>query len=132
MPQGASEETEVDNFKASQLKDAGPFGIPRTAERLYREVMLGGGHVNEDMQQFLEWDRKVCRFYAVHDDLSLPQFERRPFMILFFLSDDTVGIREQYPLNCGRDNFPIFFRRGKMKKGKVTAIGPQDPVPKAN
>merc|ERR1719487_2804933 len=104
----------------------------RTYEKLYREVMLGGGHVNENMQQFMECDRKVCRFFAVLDDLSTAQYERRPFLILFFLADNTVEIREQYPLNCGRDNFPIFFRRGKLQKGKVTAIGPQDPVPKAN
>jgi hypothetical protein len=77
------------------------------------------------MQQFLEKDRKVLRFYAVLDDLSTPQFERRPFTILFFLADDTIEIRELYPLNCGRDNFPIFFRRGKMTRGAVEIHGPQ-------
>jgi len=97
--------------------------VPKTAERRYREVQLGGGHVNADMQQFMEWDRKVCRFYAIHDDLSLPQFERRPFLILYFLADDTVEIREQYPLNCGRDGFPIFFRRGKLPRGAVSVRG---------
>lgn len=98
---------------------------PRTYEKLYREVMLGGGHVNADMQQFLEKDRKVLRFFAVMDDLSTPQFERRPFTLLFFLADDTVEIRELYPLNCGRDNFPIFFRRAKMPRGNVEVHGPQ-------
>lgn len=98
---------------------------PRTYEKLYREVMLGGGHVNADMQQFLEKDRKVLRFFAVMDDLSTPQFERRPFTLLFFLADDTVEIRELYPLNCGRDNFPIFFRRAKMPSGNVEVHGPQ-------
>merc|ERR1719191_2660606 len=102
----------------------------RTYEKLYREVMLGGGHVNENMQQFMEHDRKVCRFFAVLDDLGTPQYERRPFTILFFLADNTVEIREQYPLNCGRDNFPIFFRRGKLTK-EVKALGPQDQIPKA-
>lgn len=100
---------------------------PRTYEKLYREVMLGGGHINTDQQQFMENDRKVIRFYAVMDDISTPQFERRPFAILYFLADDTVEIREQYPMNCGRDNFPIFFRRGPLPKGgAVTANGPQD------
>lgn len=98
---------------------------PRTYEKLYREVMLGGGHINADMQQFLEKDKKVLRFFAVMDDLSTPQFERRPFTILFFLADDTMEIREMYPLNCGRDNFPIFFRRAKMPKGSVEVHGPQ-------
>ena len=27
--------------------------------------------------RFMEWDRKVCRFYAVFDDVKMPQFERR-------------------------------------------------------
>jgi hypothetical protein len=98
---------------------------PRTAEKNYREVMLGGGHMNADMQQFLEKDRKVLRFYAVLDDLNTPQFERRPFILLFFLADDTMEIREMYPLNCGRDSFPIFFRRGKMGRGMVEVTGPQ-------
>lgn len=45
---------------------------------------------------------EVLRFYAVMDDVTTPQFERRPFTIMFFLSDDSIEIREQYPLNCGR------------------------------
>ena len=30
-----------------------------------------------------------------------------------------VEIREKYPLNCGRDPFPIFFRRGKLGRGQA-------------
>jgi len=97
---------------------------PRTYEKIYRECMLGGGHINKDMQQFLEKDRKVLRFYAVLDDLNTPQFERRPFILMFFLADDTMEIREMYPLNCGRDNFPIFFKRGPMARGTVELMGP--------
>jgi len=59
------------------------------------------------------------------DDLNTPQFERRPFLLLFFLADDTMEIREMYPLNCGRDNFPIFFRRGLLARGAVETRGPQ-------
>merc|ERR1711904_402788 len=103
----------------------------RTYEKLYREVMLGGGHINENMQQFMENDRKVCRFFAIQDDMSTAQYERRPFTIMFFLADDTVEIREQYPLNCGRDNFPIFFRRGKVKRGDYEVAGPTHPAPDA-
>merc|ERR1711904_190018 len=66
------------------------------------------------------------------DDLMTAQYERRPFTIMYFLADNTVEIREQYPLNCGRDNFPIFFRRGKLTKGNVIARGPQDKLPKAD
>lgn len=126
MDQGLPMSAEEDAFSVSQVKSAGPFGVAKTYERQYREVMLGGGHVNADMQQFLEWDRKVCRFYAVVDDVSLPQFERRPFVLLYFLADDTVEIREQYPLNSGRDNFPIFYRRNKIARGSVQVRGPLD------
>jgi hypothetical protein len=87
--------------------------------------MLGGGHVNADMQQFLEMDKKVLRFFAILDDLSTPQFERRPFNIMFYLADDNVEIRELYPLNCGRDNFPKFLKKGKLPIGPVTCDGPQ-------
>ncbi|CAJ1407988.1 unnamed protein product [Effrenium voratum] len=99
---------------------------------MYREVMLGGGHINADMQQFLEKDKQVLRFFAVMDDVTTPQFERRPFTIMFFLADDTIEIREQYPLNCGRDNFPIFFRRGKMPMGAYKVEGPQAQARKKN
>lgn len=126
QPQATAEPPESDPF--SETRDAMQISsatAPRTYEKLYREVMLGGGHVNSDMQQFLENDRKVLRFYAIMDDLNTPQFERRPFVLLYFLADDTLEIREMYPLNCGRDNFPIFFRRGKMPMGQYTVDGPQ-------
>lgn len=126
MEQGPAEESETDAFK--QTRDAMKITsatAPRTYEKVYREVMLGGGHINSDMQQFLECDRKVLRFFAVMDDLHTPQFERRPFILLFFLADDQIEIREMYPLNCGRDNFPIFFRKAKMARGKHSLAGPQ-------
>lgn len=132
LEQAAAIEIESDPWMDSQedakSKDAKQ---PRSYEKVYREVMLGGGHINANMQQFMECDRKVLRFFAVLDDVATPQYERRPFIILFFLSDSAVELREQYPLNCGRDNFPIFFRRGMLQKGKTTSIGPQDQVPKA-
>lgn len=102
----------------------------RSYEKLYREAMLGGGHVNKDMQQFLEKDRKVLRFFAVLDDIATPQFERRPFTIMFFLADDSIEIREMYPLNCGRDNFPVFFKRGPMPRGQAELHGPMHPAKK--
>eukprot|EP00928_Gymnodinium_smaydae_P024383 TRINITY_DN1973_c0_g4_i1.p1 TRINITY_DN1973_c0_g4~~TRINITY_DN1973_c0_g4_i1.p1 ORF type:complete len:749 (+),score=176.38 TRINITY_DN1973_c0_g4_i1:99-2345(+) len=125
-PQDGPCDVEGDTFNMTQeaLKKTNPCP-PRTYEKIYREVMLGGGHINADMQQFLEMDKKVLRFFAIMDDLSTPQFERRPFIILFFLQDDQVEIREQYPLNCGRDNFPIFFRKNKMLAGPVVLDGPQ-------
>jgi len=118
-----------DNLKGAMNADP---ALKRNYEKLYREMMLGGGHINADMQQFMENDRKVCRFFATLDDLMTAQYECRPFTLLYFLADDTVEIREQYPLNCGRDNFPIYFRRGKVRKGNFETCGPGDPVPDAS
>lgn len=33
--------------------------LPRSYEKLYREMMLGGGHINQNQQQFMENDRKA-------------------------------------------------------------------------
>jgi hypothetical protein len=126
VDQDMPHDVETDPFRRTQTAIKGKeASSSRTYEKLYREVMLGGGHINADMQRFLEMDRKVLRFFAVMDDLSTPQFERRPFEIMFFLSDDNVEIREKYPLNCGRDNFPIFFKKNRMPAGPVTVDGPQ-------
>mmetsp|Transcript_100482 Transcript_100482/g.261926 ORF Transcript_100482/g.261926 Transcript_100482/m.261926 type:complete len:707 (-) Transcript_100482:169-2289(-) len=118
---------EVDHFTATrEAMKSRKTTQERSHEKLYREVMLGGGHVNADMQQFLENDRNVLRFFAFMDDLQTTTYERRPFVILVFLADDTIELREQYPYNCGRDNFPIYFRRGKIPRGKYQVLSPQD------
>merc|ERR550537_1671694 len=118
-----------DNFGQARMDaTSSESALPRSYEKLYREMMLGGGHINQNQQQFMENDRKVCRFFATLDDLMTAQYECRPFTVLYFLANDTVEIREQYPLNCGRDNFPIFFRRGKIVKGDSQGQGPADPI----
>jgi len=89
---------------------------PRTYNKLFTEVALGGGHINQNMQSFMENDRRVCRFYAVVDDIATTQFERKPFVIFYYLSDHTIMICEQFRHNSGRNNAPIFFKRGKMPK----------------
>jgi len=99
---------------------------PRTYENLYTEVMLGGGTLNDGMQQFMDHDKKVLRFYAVLDDVSNPHL--RPFSLLFYMSDDTMEISEQYPVNCGRDYFPTFFRRDKIPAGPTTVDGPMSQL----
>lgn len=127
MEQPDPEDEEFDQFTATrEAMRTKKTTVDRTHEKLYREVMLGGGHINHNMQQFLENDRNVLRFFAIMDDVKTPAFERRPFVVHFFLGDDTMELREQYPLNSGRDNFPIFFRRGKMPIGSYQVLGPQD------
>eukprot|EP00743_Colponemidia_sp_Colp-15_P011521 GILK01012880.1.p1 GENE.GILK01012880.1~~GILK01012880.1.p1 ORF type:complete len:210 (-),score=33.99 GILK01012880.1:1158-1787(-) len=90
-------------------------------QKRYMEVMLGGGNKNANLAKFLENDRKVLRFFAVWDDICDDNHTRRPFTINFFLADDSVELRETYPVNSGRDAFPVFLRRQKLAKSPVQA-----------
>jgi len=69
------------------------------------EKSLGGGRV-ASQKQFLDNDRKVLRFFATSEDL--------PFVIHYFLADDTVEIREVHHPNDGRDSFPLLLRRQRL------------------
>jgi hypothetical protein len=69
------------------------------------EKSLGGGRVPSE-KQFLDNDRKVLRFYTRWDDL--------PFIIHYYLSDDTLEIREVHTPNDGRDNFALLLKRRKI------------------
>ena len=60
----------------------------------YLEYSMGGGKV-KSAKQFLENDRKVLRYYA--------KFEGLKYIIHYYLSDDTVEIREVNYNNSGRD-----------------------------
>ena len=62
----------------------------------YLEYSMGGGKV-KNAKQFLENDRKVLRYYAKLDDIK--------YIIHYYLSDDTVEIREVNYNNSGRDPF---------------------------
>jgi hypothetical protein len=42
--------------------------------------------------------------------------ELRSFVLLYFLVDDTVEVREQYEPNDGRDKFPLLLRRQKVPR----------------
>lgn len=50
----------------------------------YIEHKLGGGKITS-AKQFLENDRKVLKFYA---------FSQLPYILHYYLADDTIEIRE--------------------------------------
>jgi EF-hand domain-containing protein 1 len=56
----------------------------------------------------LDNDRKVLRFYTKCDDA--------PFVIHYYLADDTVEIREVHHPNDGRDSFALLLKRQKLPK----------------
>ena len=63
-------------------------------------------------------DRKVLRFYAVWDDRKTAYGELRPFIIQYYLVDDTLEVREVHKPNDGRDPFPVLIRRHKAPKDR--------------
>lgn len=73
----------------------------------YLEHKLGGGRVLSQ-KQFLENDRKVLKFFAKYEGLK--------YYVHYFLSDDSVEIREVKIPNSGRQDFPVFLKRRKLPK----------------
>ena len=71
----------------------------------FLEKALGGGRV-VSQKQFLDNDRKVLRFFTRNDG--------SPFVIHYYLADDTVEIREVHHPNDGRDAFALLLRRQKL------------------
>mmetsp|Transcript_17335 Transcript_17335/g.30925 ORF Transcript_17335/g.30925 Transcript_17335/m.30925 type:complete len:752 (-) Transcript_17335:1054-3309(-) len=67
-------------------------------------------------KQFLEYDRKVLRFFCIWDDRDSLYGDIRLFVLHYFLSDGSCDITETLPPNAGRDPFPSFVKRGKISK----------------
>lgn len=73
----------------------------------FLEKALGGGRVLSQ-KQFLDNDRKVLRFFVRCEDM--------PYVIHYYLADDTVEIREVHHANDGRDSFALLLKRQKLPK----------------
>lgn len=54
----------------------------------------------------MDHDRQVLRFFTQCDDL--------PYVVHYYLADDTVEIREVHHANDGRDAFSLLLRRQKL------------------
>lgn len=102
--QPAGEELPMDSFIKQQTK---PMPKKDTAMLDYLEHTLGGGRV-KSQKQFLDNDRKVLRFFTYSDD--------DPFIIHYYLADDTIEIREINFANSGKHNFSLLLRRQKLPK----------------
>lgn len=59
---------------------------------------------------------QVLRFYAMWDDTNSMFGENRPYIIHYYLADDTVEVREVHKPNDGRDPFPVFIKRQRLPK----------------
>lgn len=104
IEQGEAQEVPTDSFSKSQTRVK-----PKKDKAMidYLEHTLGGGKV-KSQKQFLDNDRKVLRFYTFSDD--------EPFIIHYYLADDTIEIREINFANSGKHNFSLLLRRQKLPK----------------
>lgn len=109
--QPAGEGNAGDNFDKTRLmvhyKQA-PEDAPEIRE--YNEVKLGGGHPNRNLESFIANDRKILSFDVIWHD-SKYEGEPRLYKLNFFLSDNTVEVKEVRTTNSGRDNYPMLLRR---------------------
>ena len=81
--------------------------------------------INVDkLRSFLDNDRNVLRFYCVWDDTDRLFGDKRPFILHFFLADDTVEVLEVQQPNSGRDPFPQLVKRCKLPIDSASPSGP--------
>jgi len=95
----------------------------------FNEAKLGRASnvlLEDKLKKFLENDRKVLRFFCVWDDRNALYGDRRPYVLHYFLADDTVEILEVNEPNSGRDPFPVMLKRSPLPNTKleVDALGP--------
>jgi len=100
--QPPAQDCPIDNFEVSKI----PIAPRKDPEMLqYMEKKLGGGKVLSQ-KQFLDHDRKVLRYYC--------DFNDRPFIITYFLADDTIEVLEVHSQNDGYDSFTKLLARRKL------------------
>ena len=84
--------------------------VPRPRDNEMKEYMektlrTGGGKV-PSWKQFLDNDRKVLRFFCSCEEL--------PYVVHYYLADDTIEIREVHHPNDGRDPFSKLLQRQRL------------------
>uniref|UniRef100_A0A061RIM0 Ef-hand domain-containing protein 1 n=2 Tax=Tetraselmis sp. GSL018 TaxID=582737 RepID=A0A061RIM0_9CHLO len=70
----------------------------------------------EQDYRWLVLDKKVLRFYCSWDDRKSLFGDKLPFILHYFLSDDTVEVAEVQLRNSGRDPYPLLLKRGRLPK----------------
>lgn len=73
-------------------------------------------------KKFSKYDRKVLCFNCCWDDSQSLFGDKLPYILHYYLVDDTLEIRETKESAVGRDPFPIFLKRRKLPKNSY-AVG---------
>lgn len=121
---GEPEEIPVDPFTKKNTTEVGTFKKLMHPMKEFMEAALGKqmGVEIAATQKFLKNDGKVLRFYCTWDDDKM-YGEIRPYVLHYFLADDTVEVLEVKQANSGRDPFPALLKRSKLPKA-YTEISP--------
>ena len=108
-----------DNFKTTRKMINMKQNPPDLAEtKEYFEVKLKGGMPNKKLASYLENDRKVLSFKVLWDDTSYDGGEKQ-YVLNYFLSDQTIEVKEVRVANSGIDDFPMLLKRMKVPKDPV-------------
>jgi hypothetical protein len=136
----AAEETPLDPYSAKRLAEK--EGVLRTQKyfrpRAYEDDLARYAAAKygaaatalapDRLREFLENDRKVLRFFLAWDDREQMYGELRPFILHYYLQDDTAEVLEVRRANSGRDPFPAFVSKGRLAKDVDTYIRTDAPT----
>ncbi|XP_063973466.1 EF-hand domain-containing family member C2-like [Diachasmimorpha longicaudata] len=83
----------------------------------------------DTLGKFLNFDRKVLRFYGYWDDRDSEYGIIHDLEIRYYLADDTLEIKEILPKNSGREGSSVFIKRMKIPKffTRIESVGSSDP-----
>ena len=132
-PDGTFPDDPIDGHRATLKKDTvgNPYPPAPRDDVLAAYIEAAAGKPSnalapDKLKKFLANDRKVLRFFAVWDDRGALYGEKRPFVVHYYLADDSVEVLEVSEPNSGRDPFPVFLRRQPLpnKPLEVDALGP--------
>ena len=82
----------------------------------------------DTLAQYKAFDGVVLRFYAIWDTSKKLYGETRKYTVNYFLSDDTVEVRESHEKNSGRDPFPYMLKRNRLPRDWQSAPHVPDKV----
>lgn len=129
------EHTPMDRFTKTTTHRADTHHKLMNPMKQHMEASLGKPIVGmnvRDTQRFLRNDGKVLRFFCVYDDVRMFG-EKRPYILHYFLADETVEVLELHQPNSGRSPFPTMLKRAKLPIGlgkgslaSVASIGGSD------
>lgn len=116
---GPAEDYPTDPFQHARSMINMKQTPPDQAEfKNYIEVKLKGGRPNGGLKQFLDNDRRVLSFQILWKDFSYDGGDKF-YNLNYFLSDNSVEVKEINTQNSGRAPFPKLLKRQKLAKAPI-------------